>query len=96
LGKIQEKRNLNNQNVQWIYVETKDDGRNINIVMCGGDKTRADAVRHDPKKHKWVKKNTEPLKQCDVGKEKKYSRSQDMSSSRNMLHLHQSCNGLRT
>jgi hypothetical protein len=32
LGKIQEKRNQNNQNVQWISSELRDDGRNINIV----------------------------------------------------------------
>jgi hypothetical protein len=39
LGKIQEKRNQKNHNVQWIVVEAKDDGRNINIVMHGGAKT---------------------------------------------------------
>jgi len=33
LGKIQEKRNQNNQNVQWISAEAKDDGRNINMFM---------------------------------------------------------------
>jgi hypothetical protein len=48
LGNIQEKRNQNNQNVQWIYAEDRDDGRNINIVMCRGDKTRVDATRQDP------------------------------------------------
>jgi hypothetical protein len=32
LGKIQDKRNQNNQNVQWISAEARDDGRNINIV----------------------------------------------------------------
>jgi hypothetical protein len=44
LGKIQEKRNQNNHNVQWISVEVRDDGRNINIVTRGGAKTRNDAV----------------------------------------------------
>jgi hypothetical protein len=42
---IQEKRNQNNQNVQWIFAEARDDGRNINIVTCIGDKTGNDAVR---------------------------------------------------
>jgi hypothetical protein len=70
LGKIQEKRNQNNQNVQWISTEAGDDKRNINIVMHKGDNTGADIVRHDPTQHQWVKKNTEPQKQFDVGKEK--------------------------
>jgi hypothetical protein len=51
LGKIQEKRNPNNQNVQWISAEARDDGRNINIVMQGGAKTRTDTVRKDPMQH---------------------------------------------
>jgi hypothetical protein len=37
--KIQEKRNLDNQNVQWISTEIRDPGRNINIVTRGGVKT---------------------------------------------------------
>jgi hypothetical protein len=45
LGKIQEKRNQNNQNVQWIYAKARDDGRNINIVMRVGAKTGPDAER---------------------------------------------------
>jgi hypothetical protein len=32
LTKIKEKRNHNNQNVQWIGKETRDDGKQINIV----------------------------------------------------------------
>jgi hypothetical protein len=39
LVKIQEKRNQNNQNVQWISAEARDEGRNINIVTHGGAKT---------------------------------------------------------
>jgi hypothetical protein len=39
LRKIQEKRNQNNQNVQWISLEARDEGQNINIVTHGGDKT---------------------------------------------------------
>jgi len=66
LGKIQEKRNQNNQNVQWIYAKAKDDGRNINIVTQGGSKIGADTVRQDPTQHQWVKKNTEPQKQFDA------------------------------
>jgi hypothetical protein len=60
LGKIQEKWNQNNQNVQWIYAEVRNDGININIVTCRGAKTRVDAVQHDPAQHQWVKKNIEP------------------------------------
>jgi len=63
LGKIQENINQNNQNVQWIFAEARDDGRNINIVTCGGgSKTGPGAVRQDPSKHQWVKKNTETKK----------------------------------
>jgi hypothetical protein len=39
LRNIQENINWNNQNVQWISVEARDDGRNINIVTRGGGKT---------------------------------------------------------
>jgi hypothetical protein len=40
LTKIQEKRNQNNKNVQWIVVENREeDGKNINIVTRGGAKT---------------------------------------------------------
>jgi hypothetical protein len=38
LVNIHEKRNPNNQNVQWISVEARDEGRNINIATRGGDK----------------------------------------------------------
>jgi hypothetical protein len=38
--------------------------------MCGGDKTGDDAVRKDPMQHQGVKKNNEPKKQFDAGKEK--------------------------
>jgi hypothetical protein len=34
LRNIWEKRNQNNQNVQWISVEARDEGKNINIVTC--------------------------------------------------------------
>jgi hypothetical protein len=51
LGNIQEKRNQNNQNVQWIYVKAIYDGRNINIVTRGGAKIGTDLVRHDPTPH---------------------------------------------
>jgi hypothetical protein len=70
LGKIQEKRNQNNQNVHWISTEARDDGRNINIVTRGGAKIGTDAVRQDPAQHQWVKKNIEPQKQFDAWKEK--------------------------
>jgi hypothetical protein len=68
LGKIQEKRNQNNQNVQWISVEARDEGRNINIVTWGGAKIGNDVVRQDPTQHQWVKKNVELKKQFDAWK----------------------------
>ena len=70
LGKIQKKRNQNNQNVQWISTEDREDGININIVTHGGDKTRPDAVRQDPTQHQWVKNNFEPQKLFDAQNEK--------------------------
>jgi hypothetical protein len=40
LTKIHDKRNRNNQNVQWIVVENgEEDGKNINIVTRCGAKT---------------------------------------------------------
>jgi hypothetical protein len=66
LVKIQEKRNQNNQNVQWISAEARDDGRNINIVTRGGTKIGNDAVRQEPTQNQWIKKNTDPKKQFDV------------------------------
>jgi hypothetical protein len=69
-GENSRKRNQNNQNVQWISAEARDDGRNINIVTRGGAKTGDDVVRQDPTQHQWVKKNIESQKQFDVGKEK--------------------------
>jgi hypothetical protein len=39
--KIHEKRNLNNHTFQWIVVEIRDPGRNINIVTRGGAKIGA-------------------------------------------------------
>jgi hypothetical protein len=51
LVKIQEKRNQNNQNVQWISAEARDEGRNINIVTRGGAKTGVDAAKQEPVQH---------------------------------------------
>jgi hypothetical protein len=51
LGKIQDKINQNNQNVQCIFAKVRDDGRNINIVTHGGSKTGDDAIREDPTQH---------------------------------------------
>jgi hypothetical protein len=45
LVKIQEKRNQNNQNVQWISTKAREEGQNINIVTCGGDKIGDDIIR---------------------------------------------------
>jgi hypothetical protein len=70
LGKIQEKHNQNNQNVQWISTEAREYDRNINIVMHEGDKIGDDASKQEPIQNQWIKKNTEPPKRFDVGKEK--------------------------
>jgi hypothetical protein len=51
LGKIQEKRYQNNHNVQWIFVESRDDGRNINIVTQERSKMDTDAVSRDLDQH---------------------------------------------
>jgi hypothetical protein len=66
LGKIQDKRNQNDHNVQWIYAKLRDDRRNINIVISGGDNTGNDAVRQDPTQHQWVNKNVELQKKFDA------------------------------
>jgi hypothetical protein len=65
LVNIQKKRNQNNQNVQWISVKARDEGKNINIVTHGGAKTCTNAIRQEPEQNQWVKKNTEPKKQFD-------------------------------
>jgi hypothetical protein len=70
LGQIQEKRNHNNQNVQWNSIESRDDGRNINIVTRGGANIGNDVARQEPTQQQWVKKNTEPQKHFDAQKEK--------------------------
>jgi hypothetical protein len=85
LGKIQEKWNQNNQNVQWISTEAREDGRNINIVMHGGAKTGDDAVKQDPVQHQWVKKNIEPPNSLMQERRRKPSRRKDKSlSSKNV------------
>jgi hypothetical protein len=68
LGKIQEKKNQNNQNVQWIYTEAGDDGKNINIVARGGSKTGFEVAKQDLSQHQWFKKNIEPQKKFDAWK----------------------------
>jgi hypothetical protein len=70
LVKIQEKRNQNNQNVQWISFEARDEGWNINIFTCGGAKPGTDTVQQEPAQNQWVKKNMEPRNQFDMQKEK--------------------------
>jgi hypothetical protein len=69
LGKIQEKGNQKNYNFHWIYTESRDDGRNINIVTWGGAKTGVDVAKKYPTQHQWVKKNTEPQNKFDTQKE---------------------------
>jgi hypothetical protein len=70
LVKIQEKSNQNNQNVQWISSEARNEGWNINIVTHGGDKTGNDTAHQELVQNQWVKKNTEPRKKFDAQKEK--------------------------
>jgi hypothetical protein len=45
LGKIQEKRNQKNKNVQWILAEARDDGINIIIAIRGGAKIGVEIVQ---------------------------------------------------
>jgi hypothetical protein len=69
--KIQDKRNQNNQNVQWIVVENREeDGKKINIVTRGGAKTGEDATKKDQDQYQWVRKNTMPEQKFDACKEK--------------------------
>jgi hypothetical protein len=70
LIKIQEMRNQNNDNVQWIFSEAMDEGWNINIVTRGGAKIGDDIVRQEPTQNQSVKKNAEIRKQFDAQKEK--------------------------
>jgi hypothetical protein len=96
LGKIQEKRNQNNQNVQWISVEARDDGRNINIVTRGGAKTGTDAVSQIQINTNGLRRTLSHISSLTRGKKRKHLRKPDRSVSRRMLHLHQSCNNLKT
>jgi hypothetical protein len=66
LTRIQEKRNQNNQNFQWISTETRDDGKKINIVTRGGTKIGVDAVNQNQNQHQWVRKNTTPQQHFDA------------------------------
>jgi hypothetical protein len=59
LVKIQDKRNQNNHNVQWIVVENKEeDGKNINIVTRDRAKIGEDAAKKDQDQYQWVRKNS--------------------------------------
>jgi hypothetical protein len=62
LGKIQDKRNHNNQNVKWISIEARDDGRNINIITQGVAKIGTGVIIQYTTQQQWVKKNIEPHK----------------------------------
>jgi hypothetical protein len=70
LVNILEKRNQNNQNVQWISIEARDEGWNINIVTRKGAKIGNDVVRQEPVQHRWVKKNNKPRNLLDTQDEK--------------------------
>jgi hypothetical protein len=61
--------NINNHNVQWIFAEIRDPGRNINIVTRGGVKTGAYAKDQRKKYQCWIQKKTQPQQQFDAKKE---------------------------
>jgi hypothetical protein len=67
--KIEEKRKLNNQHVQWIVVETRDPRRNINISTRGGVKKGEYAHNRKKESQCWIQKNTQPQQQFDAKKE---------------------------
>jgi hypothetical protein len=70
LVKMQEKRNQNNRNVQWIPVKNrKEDGKKINIVTICGAKTRDYETKNNQDIHQWVRKNVEPEQKFDAFKE---------------------------
>jgi hypothetical protein len=61
LRKIQDKRNQNKHNVQWIMVENiEEDGKNIKIVTRGGANIGEDVAKKDQYQYQWLKKNTSP------------------------------------
>jgi hypothetical protein len=69
--KINDKRNQNNQNVQWIVVENREeDGKKIHIVTRGGAKIGGDVSKKDQDQYQWVRKNTEHKQKFDAHKEK--------------------------
>jgi len=70
IGKNTGKKEPKIQNVQWISIEARDDGKNINIVTRGGSKTGVDVEKQEPSQHQWVKKNIVPQNNFDVQKEK--------------------------
>jgi hypothetical protein len=71
LIKIQDKRNQNNQNVQWIWVEKREeDGKNNNKVTIGGAKTGEDASKKYQDQYQWTRKNIHPKQNFDACKEK--------------------------
>jgi hypothetical protein len=55
LTKIQEKRNHNNMNVQWIATEARDDGKQINIVTRGGTKKGEDTMNKNQGQYHWIR-----------------------------------------
>jgi hypothetical protein len=48
----------------------EEDGKKINIVTRGGEKTGGDATKKDQDQYQWVRKNTKPEQKFDVCKEK--------------------------
>ena len=55
MKRIHEKMDLNNQNVQWIVEETReDDGKKINIVTRGGTKIGEDVGKKNQNQNQWV------------------------------------------
>jgi hypothetical protein len=64
LAKWQERGNQNqnlNQNVQNISTEKHDEGPRIEVVMCGGARTGADAMNKGMQIEQWVRKSAGPM-----------------------------------
>jgi hypothetical protein len=56
--------------VQWIAAKNREeDGKKINIVTRGGDKTGDDTTKQNEDIHQWVRKNVEPEQNFDARKE---------------------------
>jgi hypothetical protein len=85
LLKIQEKRNQNNQNVQWIFTEARDEGWNINIVTQGGAKIGDNTIRQELAYNQWVKRMSNPGISSTCRRKRRYLSKLDKNLRRNVL-----------